>query len=109
MTLPKTLASIVLATSIAAAAPALAGSANVNVKTQNVSLLGYDLSDRADAERVLSKIESAAERVCKITTARLTIQERKLREQCEEKAIDVAVGSLQSSTLSEALRASRSS
>lgn len=109
MTLPKTLASIALATSIAAAAPAFAGSSDVSVKTQKVSILGYDLSDRADAEQVLTKIEAAAERVCKITTARVTIQERRLRDQCEEKAVDVAVGSLQSPILSETLRASRAS
>lgn len=109
MTLPKTLASIALATSTLAMVPAFAATSDVHVKNQDVSILGYDLSDRADAERVLSKIEKAAERVCRLSTARVTLQERKLRTQCAEKAVDVAVGSLQSPTLTEALRASRES
>ncbi len=109
MTLPKTLASFALATSVTAMVPVFAATSDTHVKTQNVSILGYDLSDRADAERVLSKIESAAERVCTLSTARVTIQERKLRQQCAEKAIDIAVGSLKSPTLSEALIASRES
>jgi UrcA family protein len=109
MTLPKALVSIALATSVTAMVPAFAATSDAHVKTQSVSILGYDLSDRADAERVLSKIESAAERVCTLSTARVTIQERKLRQQCAEKAIDIAVKSLKSPTLSEALIASRES
>ena len=109
MTLPKTLASIMIATSVVASAPAFAGAIDPHVKTQDVSILGYDLSDRADAERVLAKIESAAKRVCTLSTARVTIQERKLRQQCAEQAIDIAVGSLDSPMLNEVLEDSRKS
>lgn len=109
MTLPKTLASIMIATSVVASAPAFAGAIDPHVKTMDVSILGYDLSDRADAEHVLSKIESAAQRVCTLSTARITLQERKLRQACAEKAIDIAVNSLKSQTLSDVLRESRES
>ncbi len=109
MTLPKTLASIMIATSVVATAPAFAGAMDPHVKTMDVSILGYDLSDRADAERVLSKIESAAQRVCTLSTARVTIEERKIRQACTENAIDIAVASIKSPTLSEVLEASRES
>lgn len=109
MTFPKTLASIAIATSFLATAPALAASTYVDEKTQDVFILGYDLTDRADAEKVLKKIESAAERVCRISAGPVTLQERRLRENCEEKAVDIAVNSLQSPMLTDVLKASRDS
>ncbi len=107
MTLPKTLAAAIVSTVALSVAPAIAGMTDVQVQSKDVSVLGYDLADRSDAQQVLKKIETAAERVCTLTGARLTVQERVLRQRCADKAIDIAVNSLQSPTLSAVLTESR--
>ena len=104
MTLPKTLAAMTCISIALASVPALAATSDVHIKTKEISILGYDLSNRADAEAVLKKIVSTAESVCRLHGNRETLIERRLRQRCADKAIDVAVASTRSETLA-ALRA----
>jgi len=99
MTLPKTLAVLTISSLALSIAPAMAGLSDVHIQTKEVSVLGYDLSERADAENILNKIEAAAEKVCTVSAIRQTVRERVLRQRCADKATDMAVRSLNSPTL----------
>jgi len=97
--LPIAITALALTGMPLAISPAMAATTEVHIKTKDVSILGFDLSDRADATRLLKQITTAAKRVCTISTHRETMRERVLRRQCAEKATDIAVQSLNSPTL----------
>lgn len=94
MTLPKTLATVMTAAAAFSLLPAMAASTDVQEKSQDVSIRGYDLTDVNDAKAVLEKIEKAADRVCTISSERATVRERILRRACAESAIGKAVAAL---------------
>lgn len=97
--LPTAFAALALTTTALAASPAMAATTAVHIKTKEISILGFDLSDRADATRLLNQIAVTSKRVCTISTNRETVRERTLRRRCAEKATDIAVRSLNSDTL----------
>ncbi|MEL7541882.1 MAG: UrcA family protein [Pseudomonadota bacterium] len=95
MTLPKSLTTLLGSALALSMLPAFAGSTtDEHVKTMEISIAGYDLSDPADAKRVYGKIQSAAKRVCKTTTARQTLRERADEMACRADAIAQAIVAL---------------
>ena len=99
MTLPKTLATVTTFAFALSMAPAMASLSEVHTQTKEISILGYDLSDRADAERILNKIESTAQSVSRLSQNRSTVRERTLVRRCADKATETAVRSVNSPTL----------
>lgn len=109
MTLPKTTTAILGSIAALAILPASAGSTDDSVvKTINVSISGYDLTDPADAKTVLSKIQRAAKRVCRNSQARQTLQERAEEFACRTSAISEAVNNLDFPELNAALEETKS-
>jgi len=100
MPLPKTLVALAAATAALSMAPALAASATIHEQSKEISVIGYDLNDAADAEIVLGKIQSAAKKVCTLSVNRDTLRERAQRRRCADKATTIAVESMSSPTLS---------
>lgn len=94
MTLPKTIVTLVSATAALSLMPALAAISTTQVKTEDVSVKGYDLAETTDANQVFAKIEQAAERVCTIVGVRDNARERILRRACASDAIANAVAAL---------------
>nr|WP_070958961.1 UrcA family protein [Hyphomonas sp. Mor2] len=107
--LSKLTLSIAVATGALSVSPAMAAASDVHTKTQEISILGYDLSDRSDASDLLARIQSASKRVCKIYTNRETVRERSLREHCAEQATATAVQSLNSPILTAVWNETKSS
>ena len=107
MTSPKKLAALTLISAAIAAAPAIAEPHWVHVQTKEVSINGFDLSDRDDASEVLDRIERAAKSVCTISQNRQTVRERQLRNACIDDAVDRAVQSLKSPTMASVLAETR--
>lgn len=100
MPLSKSLIAIAVCAASVSVAPAMAASTTVLEQSKEVQVFGYDLSDAADAEQVLDKIQSAANKVCTLRTTVDTVRERMLRRECAERAVTTAVSSLNSPTLS---------
>lgn len=104
MTLSKTTTAILGSIAALAILPASAGSTDdATVRTIDVSISGYDLTDPADAKKVLSKIQSAAKRVCRSSQARQTLRERAEEFACRASAISEAVNDLDFPELTAAL------
>ena len=99
MPLPTKLAAIACLSTAIAAAPAFAASSGEQVKTKEISILGFDLADPVDAQTVLKKIQATAESVCTVYANRETVTERRLRQRCADKATDAAVKTVRSATL----------
>lgn len=90
-TLTKLTAAI-LATGLIAS-PAFAGPGTIE-SSVNVNITGYDLSQAADAETVLNKIESAAEKVCDVSRSVRLLEKKRKQEACVEQAVSDAMTSL---------------
>ncbi len=90
-TLTKLTAAI-LATGLIAS-PALAGPSTIE-SSVDVNISGYDLSLAADAQTVLNKIESAAEKVCDVSRGVRLLEKKRNQEACVEKAVSDAMTSL---------------
>ena len=95
MTLPKTLTAMIGSAAALAMLPAMAGStSDTNVKTMDVSIAGYDLTDPAHAQIVYYKIQKAAKRVCRHSLARETLREKIDEKNCCAQAVERAVTQL---------------
>ncbi len=95
MTLQKSLTALIGSAAALAMLPASAGSSlGSSVKTLDVSIAGYDLSDPAHAQIVYYKIQKAAKRVCRNTLVRETLREKLEEQDCRETAIEEAVAQL---------------
>lgn len=105
MTLPKTLATLASATAALSMLPALAASAPAQEKTAEVSVTGYDLSKRSDANIVFQRIERAAKRVCAISGIRESAKDRVDRSSCASEAIANAVAALNAPELTALMEA----
>ncbi len=103
MALPKTLTLIAAATTLFAMVPATASAASA-VKSLEVDLKGYDLSDAQDAQIVLQKITRAADRTCRTPAAKDTIRERIIVKACMTSATYKAVSSLDAPVLMAAYK-----
>lgn len=102
MTIPRNTLVAIAITAAAFALPAAAATAT-NTQTIDVKIAGLDLNTPAGAELVLGKIERAAKRVCAIGTARETLAGKIEAEACVEKAVKVAVASIDAPVLKQAL------
>lgn len=95
MTLSKTVTTIIATTAACAMLPAMAATKTDTIeKTVEISIAGYDLTSATDAQALLTRIEKAAERACKVSSNRQTVREMALRRACEERAIATTVESL---------------
>ncbi|MEL6862035.1 MAG: UrcA family protein [Pseudomonadota bacterium] len=107
MTLPKTLATAIAATASLALLPAFAAETE-QVKTLELSIADYDISNPADARAVVKKIERAARKVCTLDRGPVPLHERLQRERCEREAVANAVQSLNSDVVIAAFEETRS-
>ncbi|MBR9836116.1 MAG: UrcA family protein [Alphaproteobacteria bacterium] len=98
----KTPRNLIIASVAAAflAAPAFAGSSD-RIKQVAVDIAGYDLSDTQDATSVLSKIETAAEQACEVSSSERSLFRKIQQARCVSAAIDSAVGHINAPVLSE--------
>lgn len=108
MTLPKTIITLATASAALALTPAMAATEFSPVKrSQEISIISYDLTKSEHAEIILKKIETAAKRVCGYSTVRQSVRERFLQEVCAETAVQEAVASTNAPTLNAALEKSK--
>jgi UrcA family protein len=101
MTFSKTLTITLIAASASALLPALAATKTAHEKQLEISLRGYDLANAADATEVFEMINSASERVCRITGSRQTIRARLDERRCRVDAVIKAVASINAPQLTE--------
>lgn len=104
MTLSKTIATLVSATAALSLLPALAATSTTQVKTEDVSVKGYDLAETTDANQIFAKIEQAAERVCTISGVHDGPREKVLRRACASEAIANAVAALNAPEVTALMR-----
>lgn len=110
MTLPKTATVIFASFAALATLPAIAGStSDVTVRTVEIPIAGYDLTDPADARTVFSKIQRAAKRVCTNAQVDRSLAQRAEAVACQSKAIADAVTKLDMPKLTEVMVEHRSS
>lgn len=110
MTLPKTATVIFASIAALATPPAMAGStSDVTIRTVDVPIAGYDLTDPADARIVFSKIQRAAKRVCTNAQVDRTLAQRAEAVACQSKAIADAVAKLDMPKLTEVMVAQKAS
>ena len=102
MTLPKTATVIFASIAAFATLPAMAGStSDVTVRTIDVPIAGYDLTDPADARTVFAKIQRAAKRVCSNAHGDRSLADRAEAVACRSNAIADAVTKLDMPKLTE--------
>lgn len=99
MPISRTMIAIAAASVSVSMVPAFAATSTVHEQSKEVQIFGYDLTDAADAETVLAKIQATAKNVCTIRSNLDTARERAERQECAENATTVAVNSLRSPTL----------
>ncbi|NQY97045.1 MAG: UrcA family protein [Henriciella sp.] len=110
MTLPKTATTLFASVAALAMLPAMAASTTGGtVKTIDVSVAGFDLTDANDAKVVLSKIKRAAKRVCRNSNATRSVRERAEELACQSAAIAGAVTKVNVPQLTAAMEADNSS
>ena len=104
MTLPKTATIFFASIAACATLPAMAGSTSEStVRTVDVSIAGYDLTDPADARTVFSKIQRAAKRVCNNPNGDRSVRDRADSIACQSNAIAEAVAKLDMPELTEVM------
>lgn len=109
MTLSKSLTTVLGSALALSMLPAVAGSTtDAHIKTLEISIADYDLSDPVDAKAVYGKIQSAAKRVCKRSTARQTLRERADEMKCRADAVAQAIVALDEPVLTLVMRESDS-
>jgi UrcA family protein len=91
----KSIASALAAVSaIAAIATPAAAETQRDEVSVRVSYRGLDLTTERGANRLLNRIENAAERACGSNEGRLTLAERRAARACEAEAMQRTVASL---------------
>ena len=104
MTLPKTATTLFASVAALAMLPAMAASTTgQTIKTIDVPVAGFDLTDADDAKIVLSKIQRAAKRVCRNSNATRSVRERAEELACQSAAIAGAVAKLNAPQLTAAM------
>ncbi len=80
-------------------------SSNLDIRTVEISIAGYDLADPEHAETVSGKIDRAAKRACGYSLARQTPRERMEERVCRDDAIARAVTQLDEPVLTLVMNA----
>ncbi|MEL7030718.1 MAG: UrcA family protein [Pseudomonadota bacterium] len=110
MSLSKSLTTILGSALALSMLPAFAGATtDTHAKTMEISIAGYDLSNPDDAKLVYGKIQTAAKRVCKTTTARQTLRERADEMRCRADAVAKAIVELDEPVLTFVMNQNSSS